>query len=116
MVYFLNYLKLKPSEAVFLAANEPHAYLSGGNYSDNFSYINNLHFSDCIENMACSDNVVRAGLTPKLVDVETLCSMLNYKGELASNKIFKPIIEDDFTKIFRPPVQDFAVAEIRVSD
>lgn len=30
MVYFLNYLKLKPSEAVFLAANEPHAYLSGG--------------------------------------------------------------------------------------
>lgn len=32
MVYFLNYLKLKPSEAVFLAANEPHAYISGGQY------------------------------------------------------------------------------------
>lgn len=30
MVYFLNYLKLKPSEAIFLGANEPHAYLFGG--------------------------------------------------------------------------------------
>lgn len=32
MVYFLNYLKLEPFEGVFLAANEPHAYLSGGSY------------------------------------------------------------------------------------
>jgi mannose-6-phosphate isomerase len=28
--------------------------------------------------MACSDNVVRAGLTPKLKDVDTLCSMLTF--------------------------------------
>ena len=34
--------KLAPGQAVFLAANEPHAYLSG----------------DCVEIMACSDNVV----------------------------------------------------------
>lgn len=27
---FLNYFTLMPGEAVFLAANEPHAYLSGG--------------------------------------------------------------------------------------
>lgn len=33
---------------------------------------------DCVEIMACSDNVVRAGLTPKLRDVPTLCSMLTY--------------------------------------
>lgn len=65
--------------------------------------------------MACSDNVVRAGLTPKLVDVETLCTMLNYKGEHVSDKIFKAVKEDNFTKLFKPPVQDFAVAEIRVS-
>lgn len=38
MVYFLNYLKLKPSEAVFLAANEPHAYLSGGWYYCTLNY------------------------------------------------------------------------------
>lgn len=29
--------------------------------------------------MACSDNVVRAGLTPKFKDVDTLVSMLTYK-------------------------------------
>ena len=36
-------------EALFLAANEPHAYISG----------------DCAEIMATSDNVIRAGCTPK---------------------------------------------------
>lgn len=60
--YLLNTIVLKPGDAIFLAANEPHAYLSG----------------DCVEVMACSDNVVRAGLTPKLRDVPTLCGMLSY--------------------------------------
>ena len=54
VLYFLNHVTLKPGEAMFLRANLPHAYLSG----------------DCIECMACSDNVVRAGLTPK---VSTYC-------------------------------------------
>ena len=48
---------------MFLGPNLIHAYLSG----------------DCVECMACSDNVVRAGLTPKLIDVPTLCSMLEYR-------------------------------------
>jgi len=100
MVYFLNYLKLEPSEAIFLGANEPHAYL----------------FGDCIECMACSDNVVRAGLTPKLVDVDTLCSMLSYKGAPPEEKLFSPIQEDEFSVIFRPPVPDFAVIQIQIPD
>ena len=29
-IYFLNYMMLKPGEAMFLEANLPHAYLSGG--------------------------------------------------------------------------------------
>jgi len=60
--YFMNYVKLSPGEALFVGANEPHAYLSG----------------ECIECMATSDNVVRAGLTPKYRDVQTLCSMLTH--------------------------------------
>lgn len=28
--FFLNHMKLKPGEAMFLAANLPHAYLYGG--------------------------------------------------------------------------------------
>jgi hypothetical protein len=31
-----------------------------------------------VEIMALSDNVVRAGLTPKFKDVKTLCDMLHY--------------------------------------
>lgn len=46
-----------------MGPNEPHAYISG----------------DCVEVMALSDNVVRAGLTPKLRDVDTLCRMLHYR-------------------------------------
>lgn len=30
-VYFFNFLELKPLEAIYLPANEPHAYLFGGN-------------------------------------------------------------------------------------
>lgn len=65
--------------------------------------------------MACSDNVVRAGLTPKFVDVDTLCSMLNYKGAPVEEQLFAPVREDDFSFIFRPPVPDFAVVQIQVS-
>ncbi|KAG5496219.1 hypothetical protein JKF63_02520 [Porcisia hertigi] len=62
MVYFLNYVQLVPGEALFLSDSEPHAYISG----------------DGVEIMACSDNVVRAGLTPKWKDVPTLLKMLRY--------------------------------------
>ena len=62
-VYFLNLVVLQPGEAVYMAANEPHAYLAG----------------ECAEGMATSDNVVRAGLTPKLRDTAILCEMLTYQ-------------------------------------
>lgn len=64
--------------------------------------------------MACSDNVVRAGLTPKFKDVDTLCKMLTYRMEPANAKIFNPIKENDFTFLYSPPVEDFAVAQIKV--
>jgi len=59
---FLNYLLIAPGESFFMAANEPHAYVAG----------------EIIECMACSDNVVRAGLTPKFKDVDNLVNMLTY--------------------------------------
>lgn len=73
-----------------------------------------MNFLDCVECMACSDNVVRAGLTPKPKDVETLVDMLTYNCEPASAKRFQPSREDECTEIFRPPVPDFAVAKITV--
>lgn len=71
-------------------------------------------YLDCIECMACSDNVVRAGLTPKYIDVKTLCSMLDFSGTPAESKFFYGIKENSYTTTFRPPVPDFAVAHIEV--
>ena len=63
---FLNIFRLQPGESIFLSAGLPHAYLDG----------------NCLESMACSDNVVRAGLTPKLRDTAVLCEMLDYSGNV----------------------------------
>ncbi|XP_056005097.1 mannose-6-phosphate isomerase-like [Ostrea edulis] len=95
-VYFLNVITLKPGESMFLEANLPHAYLSG----------------DTMECMACSDNVVRAGLTPKFRDVHTLCEMLDYTGKPANKTKFtgKSTTEGGITvTTFSPPIRDFAL-------
>lgn len=43
--------------------------------------------------------------------------MLIYDGAAASDKLFQPTILDDnhkFTWLFKPPVEDFAVAKIQI--
>ena len=58
----LNHVVLAAGEAMFLDAGVIHAYTSGFG----------------VEVMASSDNVVRAGLTPKHVDVAELLSITNF--------------------------------------
>lgn len=91
----LNYFTLKKGESVFLGPNLPHAYL----------------FGDCVECMACSDNTIRAGLTPKFKDVDTLCSDLTF--EMSPPPYFKPRQLSPFEVEYAPPVAEFAVHEIR---
>ena len=72
---------------------------------------------DCIECMACSDNVVRAGLTPKFKDIPLLCSMLKYECKTSRTLLF-PGVKDpnDAMRItFNPPVPEFSVDRIKVS-
>jgi len=57
----LRYVVLRPGEAIFLPAGGPHAYLRGTG----------------VELLANSDNVVRAGLTPKHIDVPELLKLTN---------------------------------------
>jgi len=94
-IFLLNYVSLKPGEALYLAANEPHAYISG----------------DCIECMATSDNVVRAGLTPKFKDVETLVDMLTYTCKSADNQIVNgdPYLQSSTTVLYNPPIEEFSI-------
>lgn len=99
-LFFLNIIELEPGQAIFLPAQIPHAYLSG----------------DCIECMACSDNVIRAGLTPKFKDIDTLLAMLNYIGTTGEKQLFHPINVDQYRQLFAPNVEDFAVMKHSVSN
>lgn len=72
--FMLNIVKLQPGQAMFLKANEPHAYISG----------------NIVECMAASDNVVRAGLTPKERDVDVLVDMLTYNSGSADKQLMHP--------------------------
>lgn len=92
----LNIMELKTGEALFIDANQPHAYISG----------------EILECMACSDNVVRAGLTPKLKDVPTLVSMLTY--ETGKPALTEGRVVDDCLLRYAPPVRDFMVELIDV--
>jgi len=64
--------------------------------------------------MACSDNTVRAGLTPKFIDVPTLCEMLSYIP--SKDRLFLPTrsLEDPYLSIYDPPVPDFTVMRMEV--
>ncbi|KAH8383070.1 hypothetical protein KR009_006629 [Drosophila setifemur] len=97
-LFFLNLLRLQPGQAIYLGANEIHAYLDG----------------DCVECMACSDNVIRAGLTPKYKDVEQLLASVNFEGEHPDKKKFIPYRVDEQTQVYIPPVSDFAVIQVKI--
>ena len=71
-----------------------------------------LPFADCLECMACSDNVVRAGLTPKFKDIQTLCSMLNYEPGTVDRYRTKWNQVDEYYQICTVPVPDFAMARL----
>ncbi|OCH89452.1 mannose-6-phosphate isomerase [Obba rivulosa] len=93
--FMLNYVKMEPGEAIFLAAGEPHAYVSG----------------DIVECMATSDNVIRAGLTPKLRDIPNLVAGLTYAAADASRHLVRPASFDSapHTALYNPPVPEFSV-------
>jgi len=92
---FLNYLLIAPGESFFMAANEPHAYVAG----------------EILECMACSDNVVRAGLTPKHKDVRNLVDMLTYTmgGPDIEFGVLEHEAEGSHTLRYTPPVPEFEV-------
>ena len=66
--------------------------------------------------MATSDNVVRAGLTPKFKDVDTLVGMLDYTPKTKVENIMSYSTRDNDSDrhIFMPPVPDFGVHSIQV--
>jgi len=87
----LNLIKLMPGEAMFLFAETPHAYLEGVG----------------LEIMANSDNVLRAGLTEKYIDIPELIANVVFKEKRAPQWLTPPVSEG-LARHFPVPVDDFA--------
>lgn len=87
----LNVVKLNPGEAMFLYAETPHAYLQGL----------------ALEVMANSDNVLRAGLTPKYIDIDALISNIRFDVTEPENILMQPEVSGNQAK-YPIPVQDFS--------
>ncbi|MBJ9121867.1 MULTISPECIES: mannose-6-phosphate isomerase [Citrobacter] len=87
----LNVVKLNPGEAMFLFAETPHAYLQGV----------------ALEVMANSDNVLRAGLTPKYIDIPELVANVKFVAKPADQLLTTPV-KHGAELDFPIPVEDFA--------
>ncbi len=87
LALLLNFVRLAPGEAIYLAAGNVHSYLSGTG----------------VEIMANSDNVLRCGFTPKHVDVAELLRITDF-SELAEPRW--PAVDG----AFHVPVPDFALS------
>ena len=86
----LNVLTLQPGEAMYLDASTPHAYIKG----------------TALEVMASSDNVLRAGLTPKYIDVPELVANTLFKTKPKIELLLPP--EQKESHLHYPiPVSDF---------
>lgn len=89
----LNVITLQPGEAMFLYACTPHAYLKGTG----------------LEIMANSDNVLRAGLTPKYMDVDELVACTKFEPIPFATLQFTPSVEEG-GEYYAIPVDDFKFA------
>jgi mannose-6-phosphate isomerase len=89
-IYLFNLVHLKKGEGIFQGSGMPHAYLEGQN----------------VEIMANSDNVLRAGLTDKHIDVPEL--LRHVKFEATIPKVLNP---QSSHKIFPSPAEEFELQE-----
>ena len=94
-IYLFNLLHLKKGEGIFQASGMPHAYLEGQN----------------IEIMANSDNVLRAGLTDKHVDVPELLKHVQFEETIP--KILNP---RSHHRIFSSPAEEFELQQYSLNE
>ncbi len=93
-LFIMNVITIEPGRGIFIPANLPHAYLAG----------------DLVECMACSDNVVRGGLTPKYKDVSTLLEMVTY--DPVKPQPILPIQDEEGFLVFPTPCSEFEVGYV----
>lgn len=93
MPLLLNVVVLQPGQAMFMFARTPHAYLQGNG----------------LEIMANSNNVLRAGLTPKHIDLPELLANVEFVSSPAEQMLTRPLVSRHEIS-FPVPVDDFSFA------
>lgn len=95
--FLLEHVQLQPGQGMFLPAGVPHAYLRGAG----------------VELMASSDNVLRAGLTPKHVDVEELLRVVRF--DAGAPPILEALVDADGVEgRYALPVNEFELRRVKL--
>jgi mannose-6-phosphate isomerase len=92
---FLNYVRLRPGEAIFLGAGNVHAYLRGFG----------------VEILANSDNVLRCGLTHKHIDVAELLRIADFTPLVHPRATVREYNAGHW--VYAVPVPDFELSRLR---
>lgn len=94
-LFLLNFVQVQKGEAIFIGPGVPHTYING----------------NIVECMSASDNVVRAGLTPKYKDLKTLANIISY----APHDIYvstHPI--NPFETVYDTSAKEFRISLIKI--
>jgi mannose-6-phosphate isomerase len=97
-IYLFNLLHLKQGEGVYQPAQMPHAYLEGQN----------------VELMANSDNVLRAGLTDKHIDVSELLKHVRFEATVPTVLGAHAVVQEELS--FTVPAPEFALYQYRLEE
>jgi mannose-6-phosphate isomerase len=94
----MNHMVLRPGEAVYLGAGVPHAYFRGLG----------------VELMANSDNVLRAGLTPKHIDVPELLRVVVFRA--SEPAVIRPqtVAAHPGEELYPVPIDEFRLSRYRL--
>ncbi|MEY9877391.1 mannose-6-phosphate isomerase [Streptacidiphilus sp. MAP12-33] len=90
----LNHVVLGPGEAVYLGAGVPHAYFRGLG----------------VELMANSDNVLRAGLTPKHIDVPELLRVVEFRATDPAVVVPRAVVGHPGEELYPAPIEEFRLS------
>ena len=93
-IYFFNLLHLKKGEGIYQPSGLPHAYLEGQN----------------VEVMANSDNVLRAGLTDKYIEVGELMTHVRFEATIP--RVLRPEVSGH--TIFSSPAEEFELHQYKL--
>lgn len=88
--FLLNVVSGEPGTAIFIPTGTLHCYLSG----------------DLYETMAVSDNVIRAGMTPKFIDIPNVNLAVDFEPQ---EPYFIQPTNDNSVASYMPPVPEFCI-------